>query len=113
MNKRIRKFANELVPGNVFHPGEHLKDELTARGMSQQELVDALQISKSELSLIINGHRNITPMIAVKLETTLGINAELWMKLQSKYDIDLVKKKYQNQFQKSLQSVVKKTIATK
>lgn len=101
MNKRIRKIANDLMPGDIFHPGEHLRDEIEAREMSQQNLADKLHISKSEISLIINGHRNITPTIAVKLEEALGINAEFWMNIQIKYDIDLVKKKYQQNLQKA------------
>ena len=108
MNKKEKKIANDLIPGDIFHPGEHLKDELEAREMNQQDLADQLHLSKSEISLIINGHRNITPTIAVKLEEALGINAEFWMNIQIKYDIDLVKKKFQQNLQKAKISAVKK-----
>lgn len=108
MNKRERKFANDMTPGDIFHPGEHLKDELEAREMSQQQLVDKLHISKSEISLIINGHRNITPNIAIKLEEVLGIDAEFWMNIQIKYDIDLLKRKYQQNLKKAKIPVNKK-----
>ncbi len=90
-----------MIPGDIFHPGEHLKDEIDARGMSQQELAGKLHMSKSEVSLLVHGHRNITPGIAIKLELALGINAEVWMNLQIKYDIDLLKKKHQQNLQKA------------
>ncbi|MBC7383864.1 MAG: HigA family addiction module antidote protein [Bacteroidia bacterium] len=108
MNKTEKKIANLMIPGDLFHPGEHLKEEIAARDMSQQELADKLHVSKSEISLIINGRRNITPIIAVKLEKSLGINAEFWMNIQIKYDIDLVKKKYQQDLQKAKIPLVKK-----
>jgi addiction module HigA family antidote len=61
--------------------------------MSQQDLADKIKMSKSEISLLLHGHRNITPIIAVLLERSLGIDAEVWMNLQVKYDIDCVRKK--------------------
>lgn len=91
MNKKRKKAANQLIPGDVFHPGEFLKEEIEARNMKQVDLVAALNLSKTEVSLIIHGKRNITVPIAIKLESLLGIDAETWMNLQVKYEIELVK----------------------
>ncbi len=96
-----KKTANEMIPGDIFHPGEHLKDEIQAREMSQQELADKMGLSKSEVSLIINGHRKFTPLIALKLEVALGVKAEFWMNLQIKYEIDLLKLKYSEEVRKA------------
>lgn len=93
MNK---KRTNTVIPGDIFHPGTFIKDELEARNMSQQNLANNLGISKSEVSLLVNGHRNITAQIAVLLEKALKIEAEFWMNLQMKYDIELARKKIQN-----------------
>ncbi len=90
---REKKIANDLVPGDIFHPGEYIKDELDARGISQQDLVVKTKLSKSEISSLIHGRRNINVRIAILLEQTFGIDAEFWMNLQIKYDIDTVKKK--------------------
>lgn len=95
MNKK-KKYANDMVPGNVIHPGEIIHDELEARKMNQQDLADKMKLSKSEISLLLHGHRNITPVIAVLLEKVLEIDAEVWMNLQVKYDIDRVRKKTQH-----------------
>lgn len=92
MNKILRKFANDMIPGDLFHPGEHLKDEMKARGITQTELSDKLNVSKTEVNLMLNGHSNITPNLAMKLEEALGIEAQFWMNLQNKYDTDLLKK---------------------
>jgi len=92
MNKKKRS-ANDMIPGDIIHPGEIIKDELDARDMSQQDLADKIKMSKSEISLLLHGHRNITPTIAVLLEKAIDIDAEIWMNLQVKYDINLVRKK--------------------
>lgn len=101
MSKKSKKSANDLIPGDVFHPGEYIKDELDARDMSQSDLALELGISKTTISSIIHGRRNITPTIAVKLEEVLGISAEFWMNLQIKYDIDKIKKSYTLKIKKS------------
>jgi len=82
---------NEMKSGDAFHPGEFIKDELGAREMKQQELADDMGISKTVLSQIIHGKRNITPIIALKLEQSPGINAELWMKLQVRYELNTIR----------------------
>lgn len=94
MNRKERKAANELIPGDLYVPGEFLQDEMDARGMKQVDLVKELGLSKSEVSLIISGKRSITVPIAIKLEKIFGIDAEVWMNLQVKYDIEKLKMEY-------------------
>ena len=94
MNKK-KKIANDLIPGDIIHPGEIIHDELQARDMNQQNLAAKMKMSKSEISLLLNGHRNITPFIAVRLEKAFSISAEVWMNLQMKHDLGLVRKKNQ------------------
>lgn len=96
MNKIKKTDAASLIPGDVFHPGEFLKDEIQARGMRQANLVNVLGLSKSEISLIIHGKRNITVHVAIKLEELLGIDAEIWMNLQIAYEINKVKIQLKN-----------------
>ena len=92
---KLKIAIKKFIPGDVFYPGEFIKDELEARGLHQQDLVDKMKVSKSEICLIIHGHRDINAKTAVLLEMALDINAEFWMNLQVKYDIELVKQKMQ------------------
>lgn len=78
---------------DAFHPGEHLKDEITARNIKQGELAKSLNLSKSEMSLIINGKRNITVPLAAKIEEVLGIDAEFWLNLQASWDLSVFRNK--------------------
>ncbi len=82
----MNKYANDIIPDHLTHPGEILKDELEAREMSQNKLAKKAKLTKSQVSQIINGERNITTTIAVKIEHALGIEAEFWVKMQNRYN---------------------------
>lgn len=83
--------ANHIVPGDIFHPGEHLSDELTERGFTQKAFAEQIGVMPNVLSELIRGKRNFTPELAVKIEKALGIDAEFWMRLQVRYEINLVR----------------------
>lgn len=97
----MNKYPDNPIPGDVFHPGEHLKDELEARGLKQKDLVEQTGLSKTEISLILNGKRSITPLIAVKLENALGIDAAFMMRLQVEYEVDKVRQKIKQKVTRS------------
>ena len=86
-----RVLANDLIVGSATHPGALLKDELEARDMKQINLANRLGIAKNVMSELVNGKRNITPEIAIKLEEVLEIKAEFWMKYQVAYEIDKIR----------------------
>ena len=74
------------------HPGETLRDDiLPALGLTVTEAARHLGVTRSALSRVLNGHAAISPDMALRLETWLGIErgarAELWMAQQMDYDI--------------------------
>ena len=78
----------ELTPFVATHPGEMIKDELKERGMTQKQLANLTGIKPSVLSETINGKRSVSLSVAVALEKALGIPADIWMNLQTQYDLD-------------------------
>lgn len=83
MNKR------ELTPVIATHPGELIKDELKERGMTQKRLAAEMSVKPSVLSETVNGKRAISLNMALALEKALGIPAEIWMNMQTQYDLDM------------------------
>ncbi|MBP5560749.1 MAG: HigA family addiction module antidote protein [Muribaculaceae bacterium] len=77
-----------LVPFVATHPGELIKDELKERGMTQKQLAAATGIKASVLSETINGKRSVSLAVAVALEKALGIPADIWLNLQTQYNLD-------------------------
>lgn len=83
--------ANNLTPFEPTHPGELVRDELEARNLSQAKLANQIGISPSLLNEVINGKRAVNTELALLLEAALGIEAELFLKLQSAYNMQVAK----------------------
>lgn len=77
----------ELQPSEPIHPGEMLKDELEARGISQRKFAGLIGMPYTAFNEIINGKRPITTDTALKIEAATGIAATIWRSLQSDYDM--------------------------
>lgn len=90
VNKKIYA-PDELVPFMAIHPGEMLKDELEARGISQNKFAKLIGCSSSFLSEMINGKRSITTETALKIEAATGIKAHIWVDLQSEYNMQMAR----------------------
>lgn len=82
---------NGRVPAEVFPPGEFLREELEARGWSQQELADILDRPPRLISELIAGKRAVTPETARGLADAFGTSAEYWMNLESQYQLSKLK----------------------
>ena len=69
------------------HPGDVVKEELEMRGISQNDFASRTSISYTMLNEILNGKRPITSEIALIMEAALGINPELIINMQSRYNM--------------------------
>lgn len=76
----------ELEPFESTHPGELLRDELEARGLTQRKFAEIIGISCPVLNEVIKGQRPITAELAFKIEAAMGTKAYIWMELQTQYN---------------------------
>lgn len=83
---------HELQPSTPIHPGEILKDELEARGISQRKFAAIIGVSYSVLNEVVNGKRPVTTEYALKIEAATGIPAHLWVNMQSAYDMQTARR---------------------
>ena len=83
----------QYTPAEVFPPGEILRDELEARGWTQDVLADILERPTAVVNRIISGKTQITPDTAQGLGQALGTGAQFWMNLESAYRLFLARKK--------------------
>lgn len=95
--------ANNLTPFEPTHPGELIKDELNARNISQARLADQIGVKPSLINEIIKGKRGVNTEFALLLEAALGIPANLWLNLQSAYNLQ--KAKSDTSFMKRLETI--------
>ena len=72
-------------------PGATIREQLKDRGMSQKEFAFRMDMSEKHISKLINGDVLLTPDVAVRLETVLGVPARFWSNLEAIYREKLVK----------------------
>ena len=70
----------------AIHPVELLVEEIEFIGMTQPELAERMGVSVHVVGEIIQGKRDITDEVAVKLEKVLGSPAHIWVNSQARYD---------------------------
>lgn len=87
MKRLMEDSMTYLIPGEAIHPGEHIRDELGAVGMSQVDLARRMGVQPSQLNELIHGKRAVTATVALLLERVLGIDAEYWMNLQTRFEL--------------------------
>ena len=75
------------------HPGDVLKEELESRNITQKSFSEALNIPYSTLNEVLNGKRAVSSDFALMVEASLGINPELLLNMQMRYDMALTRRK--------------------
>ena len=71
-----------------IHPGEFILEEfLLPANKSQRELAGELGWTPARLNELIKGKRGITAEAALDLAQVLGTSPEVWMNLQSHFDL--------------------------
>ncbi len=78
---------NKRKVAEIFRPGVFLEEELETRGWSQIDLAEILGKSSTDINLIVKGKRSITPEMAIALGDAFDTGAELWMNLETQYQL--------------------------
>ena len=75
------------------HPGDVLKEEIESRGISQKKFAELLSVPYTQLNEILNGKRPVSSDFALMVEAALGINPELLINMQNRYNMAIAKQK--------------------
>ena len=68
-------------------PGEYLAEVLATKGMAQAELARRIGRPIQAVNEIIKGEKAITPATALQLEKALDVPANIWVGLESRYQL--------------------------
>lgn len=79
--------ANNLTPYEPTHPGDILKEEIEYRGISQRKLAAQMGVAYSVLNEVLNAKRPVTTEYALLFEAALGIDAEIFIRIQADYNM--------------------------
>ena len=70
-----------------IHPGETLREDLDALGMSAAELARKIEVPVNRITEILNGRRAVTGDTALRLGRFFGTSGEFWLNLQKLYEL--------------------------
>lgn len=76
--------SNKMRP---IHPGEILRDEIDAVGLSANALAIKLHVPANRITGILNEQRSVTPETAIRLARFFGTTPEFWLNLQRDFDL--------------------------
>jgi addiction module HigA family antidote len=98
-----------LQPQEVFehgrlppiHPGEILREEfLEPLGLTAYQLAKAIGVEQTRVSEILHGKRGITADTALRLARFFGTSAQMWMNLQSRFELEQTEEKLESKLAK-------------
>lgn len=76
------------------HPGEMLLEEfLQPLKISQYRLAHAIGVPPRRINEIVHGKRGVTADTALRLGRFFGMEAQFWLNLQARYDLETTREK--------------------
>jgi antitoxin HigA-1 len=75
-------------------PADVLREKVVGElGVTQDQLADALGVSRYSVNQLINDKRTVTAEMAWRLSMVLGTSPEFWLNLQMAVDLDRARRK--------------------
>ena len=73
---------------NPPHPGQFVRDEIIeANDLTVTAAADLLVVGRSALSNLLNGHADLSPEMALRIELAFGIRMDTLMMMQTAYNV--------------------------
>ena len=86
-----------------IHPGEILMTEfLEPMGISQYRLAKDIGVTPRRINEIVHGRRAISADTALRLSHFFSMEAQFWLNLQSRYDMEVAKEKLHDKIVKQV-----------
>jgi addiction module HigA family antidote len=73
------------------HPGELIRANLEALGLSVAAAANGLHVTRQQLHNVIGGRSAVSPEMAVRFEKAFGGSAEMWLRMQAAFDLAQVR----------------------
>ena len=87
----MRKAENMTAGLPPIHPGALLREDILPNvDMPKSEIAKALGISRAQLYAILAERAPVTASMALRLGRFFGNGPELWLNMQSNYDLEIL-----------------------
>jgi len=73
---------------NPGHPGDFIRTEIIEpQGLSVTRAAQVLQVSRPDLSSLLNGKADLSGDMALRIEKAFGVKMDTLMRMQASYNI--------------------------
>lgn len=87
-----------------IHPGEILlEDFLKPMKLSQYAVAQGIGVPPRRINEIVHGKRGITADTALRLGRFFGVEAQFWMNLQTRYDLEVTREALSDRLNQEVQ----------
>ena len=87
-----------------IHPGEILREEfMEPLGLSSHALSLALRVPATRIGEIVRCRRSISPDTALRLGRFFGTTPDLWLGLQTEFDLRTARRELSDQIEREVQ----------
>ena len=103
---RLRIDFSDVASGRLApaHPGEVLRDDLLKpMSLSVYRLARALKVPRPRLNDLVLGRRSVTVDTALRLGRYFGTTPELWINLQTRYDLDVAERTVRREIEREIE----------
>ncbi|MDA1088839.1 MAG: HigA family addiction module antitoxin [Proteobacteria bacterium] len=84
------------------HPGEILKDEIEARGLTANRFAIEIGVPVTRIGEILHRRRAVTPETALRLAAYFGGSPKVWLSLQADYDLAEAERKHGREIKRTV-----------
>lgn len=93
-----------------IHPGEVLlEDFMKPLGLSQYRVAQDIGVPALRINQIVHGKRSITADTAMRLARYFGTSPDVWLRLQSRYDLETAEREYGDRIVREVKVLAKAT----
>ena len=82
----------EVVAGSPS-PGDFLREKVMSGELTQEELADALGVSRVSVNQLVNNRRSVTAEMALRLGRAFDTSPEFWLRLQQAVDLEQARRR--------------------
>lgn len=83
----MKRAMKPVHPGAIFR-----EDILKESNLTITDAAKALDVSRKQVSEIVNERAALTAEMAVRIQQVFGVAAEFWLDLQKKYEVYIVER---------------------
>jgi addiction module HigA family antidote len=88
------------------HPGEILlEDFIKPLGLTPYRVARDIGVAPLRINQIVNGKRAISADTALRLACYFGTSAQIWMRLQSQYDLEVAQRRHLTRISREVKSL--------